>query len=57
MGTLQQMAQSNPNMQNALDYINSHGGDPKTAFYVLARENNADPNQVLNDVKNQIGGF
>ena len=41
-------------MQPAIDYINQHGGDPKTAFYMLAKEKNADPAQVMNQIKNML---
>ena len=56
MAGLQSMAQNNPDMLKVVDYINQHGG-PEKAFYQLAKEKNADPAQVLSDVKNQVGGI
>lgn len=38
------MAQ-NPQVMNL---INQYGGNPKTAFYELARQKGIDPNQILN---------
>ena len=45
---LQTMIQSNPQMQNVMNYINQNGGDPKAAFYNLARQKGVDPEEVLN---------
>ena len=45
---LQSMIQSNPQMQNVMNYINQNGGDPKAAFYNLAKQKGVDPEQVLN---------
>lgn len=45
---LQSMIQSNPQMQNVINYINQNGGDAKAAFYNLARQKGVDPEQVLN---------
>ena len=48
---IMQMAQKNPNMKQAIDYINANGGDPKEAFYKLAKEKGVDPDSVLNSLK------
>ena len=45
---LQTMIQSNPQMQNVMNYINQNGGDPKAAFYNLAKQKGVDPDEVLN---------
>lgn len=45
------MAQNNPNMKQAIDYINSNGGNPKDAFYKLAKERGVDPESILNSLK------
>ena len=48
---LQQLIQTNPQMQQAMNYINQNGGDPKAAFYKLAQEKGIDPNLVLSSLK------
>ena len=35
---LQQMINTNPQMKQAMDYINANGGDPKAACEALAKE-------------------
>lgn len=45
---LQQLMKSNPQVQQAANYISQHGGDGKAAFYALAKEKGMDPNQILN---------
>ena len=44
---LEQMMQSNPQIQQAMNYINQNGGDAKSAFYALARQKGVDPESVL----------
>ena len=39
--------QNNPQIRQAMDYVNAHGGNPKTAFYQLARERGIDPNTII----------
>lgn len=48
---VQQLAQNNPNMQKAVDYVKANGGDPKTACEQLLRERGINPD----DVKRMIG--
>lgn len=44
---LQQMiAQKNPQMQQAIDYVKQNGGDPKAAFQKLAEEKGIDPAEI-----------
>lgn len=38
----------NPQLQQAVNYIRSNGGNPKTAFYKLAEERGIDPKTVEN---------
>ena len=45
------MAQNNPAMKQAIEYINANGGDPKDAFYKLAQERGVDPQTILNSLK------
>ena len=46
-----QMMQNNPQMRQAMDLINSAGGDPQKAFYALAQQKGVDPNEILNMLK------
>ena len=48
---IMQMAQNNPGMKQALDYVNANGGNPKDAFYKLAKERGVDPEAILNSLK------
>ena len=40
------VAQKNPQIQQAIDYVNSNGGDPKAAFEKLAAEKGIDPAEI-----------
>ena len=44
---LQQMAQSDPRMQQVSDFVNQNGGDAKAAFYQLARKKGVDPDAFI----------
>jgi hypothetical protein len=44
---LQQMAQQNPQLQQALQLVQQSGGNPQAAFEKLARQNGIDPQQIL----------
>lgn len=46
---LQQAAQQNPMLATALQMC--QGQNPKDVFYKLCRENNIDPNKILNQLK------
>ena len=48
---IQQLMQNNPNMKKAIDYVNENGGNPKDAFYKLAKERGIDPDSILNSLK------
>ena len=51
-GTMQRATQNNPALQQALDYVKQNGGNPKEAFYKLAKEKGVDPNEILKQVNN-----
>lgn len=51
MQTLQSMAQTNPQIKEAMDYIQNNGGDAQSAFYKLAEQRGIDPNNILNMIK------
>ena len=46
-----QMMQNNPQLKQAVEYINQNGGNPRDAFYALAKERGVDPNEILNMLK------
>ena len=48
---MQNMISQNPQMKQAMDYVNANGGNAKEAFYKLAQENGIDPEQILNMLK------
>ena len=48
---IQQIMQSNPDMKKAIDYVNENGGNPKDAFYKLAKERGINPDSILNSLK------
>lgn len=43
--------QNNPQLKQALEYVQKNGGDPKQAFYKLAKEKGVDPQSILNSLK------
>ena len=47
----QKLINSNPQVQQALEYVRQNGGDPKEAFYKLARESGINPEDILNQIK------
>ena len=49
---INQMAQSNPQMQQVMQIIQQNGGDAKSAFYNLARQKGVDPNMILQQLQN-----
>lgn len=48
---LEQLMQKSPQMKEALDYVNSHGGDPKEVCYQLMRDNGLDPQALESALK------
>ena len=48
---LSQMMQTNPQMKQVIDYVNANGGDPQKAFYKLAEEQNINPDEILNELR------
>ena len=48
---MQNLIQNNPGMKQAIDYVNANGGNPKDAFYKLAKEKGIDPDSILNSLK------
>ena len=48
---MQNLIQNNTGMKQAIDYVNANGGNPKDAFYKLAKEKGIDPDSILNSLK------
>lgn len=48
---MQMMAQQNPKMQQAMNFIQQNGGNAKSAFYKLAEQQGINPDDVLNMLK------
>lgn len=48
---LTEMVNSNPQVKQAMDYVNNNGGDAKAAFYQLAQENGVNPDEIINMLK------
>ena len=44
---LRLMAANNPNVKQALDMIQSNGGNAEAAFRALAQQNGIDPEQII----------
>lgn len=45
---LNHMMSNNPQMKQAMDYVNSNGGDPKQALNKLLTENGVNPQEIMN---------
>ena len=48
---LQNMMSSNPQMKQVMDLVNQSGGDPREAFYNLAKQKGVNPEEILNLLK------
>ena len=48
---LNQLASQNPQVKQALDYVQQNGGDAKAAFYKLANERGVDPEEILKELR------
>lgn len=46
-----QMIANNPQMKQAMNYVQQNGGDPKAAFLKLANEKGVNPDEILNMLK------
>lgn len=48
------LIQNNPQYKSVVDVINSHNGDAKSAFYDLAKEKGVNPDDLVNEIKNNF---
>ena len=46
-----QLMQQNPQMRSIMQYVNSNGGDPKSAFYAMAKEKGINPEDILSQLR------
>lgn len=44
------MTSQNPQLAQAIKYVNDNGGDAKAAFYKLAKEKGVNPQSILNQL-------
>lgn len=44
---MQMLVNNNPQMAQVMQVVQQNGGDPKTAFYNLAKQRGVDPEQIL----------
>lgn len=47
---VQSMMANNPKTSEIMGIINANGGDPKAAFYAVAKQKGIDPDQFLNSL-------
>ena len=48
---LNMLAQNNPNLRQAMEYVNQYGGSPERAFYALCEQRGINPQQILDALK------
>ena len=51
---INQAIRNNPQLKQAIDYVNANGGNPKEAFYKLAKEKGVNPEEFLKSNCNYI---
>lgn len=44
---LNQMMGQNPQLKQAMDFVNANGGDPQAAFYKLAEQQGVNPDEFI----------
>ena len=47
---LNQMASNNPQLKQAMDFVNQNGGNPQQAFYKLAKDKGINPEDILKEL-------
>lgn len=51
MNWLKEQLQTNPQVQQVMKIVEENGGDAKTAFYNECKKRNADPDQIIQQMK------
>ena len=49
---MQSMMQSNPQLNETLNYITKNGGNAKQLYYAMCQRKNVDPNIIINKLNN-----
>ena len=45
------MINQNPQIKQAIDFVNQTGKNPKDAFYALAKQQGVDPDEILKQLQ------
>lgn len=48
---MNQMLQTNPQLKQAMDFVNASGKSPEQAFYALANQMGVNPQEILDGLK------
>ena len=48
---LNQVMMNNPTYGKVMNYIQQNGGDPKAAFYKMAKERGVNPDDILSQLR------
>mgnify|MGYP006988844137 CR=1 FL=1 len=48
---MNQLAQNNPRIKQVIDLVNQAGGNPKEAFYTMAKQKGVNPDEILDMLK------
>jgi len=48
---LNMLAQNNPQLRQAMDFVKQYGNDPKQAFYAACQQRGVDPQEIINTLK------
>ena len=48
---VENLIKSNPNYGKVMELVQANGGDPKRAFYALAREKGLDPDEIARELQ------
>lgn len=51
MAMMQALADKNPQIKQTMNMIQQAGGNPRDAFYALAKEKGVNPDDILNALK------
>lgn len=48
---LNQVMMNNPTYSKVMNYVQQNGGDPKAAFYKMAKERGVNPDDILSQLR------
>lgn len=49
-GMVQNMLQNNPQYKQVMDFVRQNDGDPKKAFYMMAKQKGMDPDAIIKEL-------